>query len=301
MMLCVVNRNAGNGRGIGIWRSVEDCLRRFDIPYDSSITRTAEEAEEAVRHYVERNPGALIVVIGGDGTIHRLLPLLVGTEATLGIIPAGSGNDTARGFSLPMDPLEALHTILHGQRSIVDLIDANGQWTLTALATGFDADVAQYVNASRFKRWFNRLGIGSLAYLYGLLHTLFRFQPADADIVVDGDARSFKGVWLAAITNVPYYGGGIPICPDAEAGDGVLDVCVVHGCSRWALLRLFPTVYSGRHRTLPYVTMLRGRQIGIHSEVPRWTYGDGECVSATPLHAAAAQGKLQMMIPARSR
>ncbi|MBN3524695.1 diacylglycerol/lipid kinase family protein [Paenibacillus apiarius] len=296
-MLFVVNRNAGHGKGLRVWREIEARLQRFGTSYTACVTATSEEAEMRVRMHIDRHPRTSVIVIGGDGTIHRLLPLLTGTEVALGVIPAGSGNDTARGFHLPTEPLSALNIILHGRRRIVDLIQLNGEWTLTALATGFDADVAETVNRSCYKRWCNRLGLGSAAYLIGAAETLSRFKPADANVRVNGIERRYKDVWLTAIANVPSYGGGIRICPQAMPDDGELDICIVHGCNRRTLLRLFPTVLTGKHVELPYVTMLRGQEVHIESSIPRITYGDGERSGMTPLQAVIAPGRLQLLVP----
>ncbi|EJW19683.1 putative lipid kinase [Paenibacillus alvei DSM 29] len=292
MMLFVINQYAGNGKGLLTWHLVESRLKQLGTKYIACVTATPEEAEKHVRAHLTQYPHSTIAVLGGDGTIHRLLPILLETQAALGVIPAGSGNDTARGFHIPIEPLQALNTILHGQRTAVDLIQANNKWTLTALATGFDAEVAEAVNESRYKRWCNRLGIGSAAYVIGALITMFKFKPSRATITINGTIHQYDNVWLTAIANSTSYGGGIRICPQADPGDGEVDVCIVHGCSRWTLMRLFSTVFSGNHVNLPYVSMLRGYDVHITSSINRVAYGDGERTGTTPLRATIRRHKL---------
>lgn len=297
-MLFVINQHAGNGKGLRTWKVVESRLKQLGREYAACVTATPEEAERHVRAHLQQYPHSTIAVLGGDGTIHRLLPILSGTQAALGIIPAGSGNDTARGFHIPAEPLQALNTILQGQRNAVDLIQVNDKWTLTALATGFDAEVAEAVNHSRYKRWCNRLGIGSAAYLIGAVIMMFKFKPAAADITVNDITHHYNNVWLTAIANSTSYGGGIRICPQAVPHDGEVDVCIVHSCSRWTLMKVFPTVFSGKHVNLPYVSMLRGRNVRITSSIERVAYGDGERTGITPIQAAVYRNKLFMLQPA---
>ena len=63
------------------------------------------------------------------------------------------------------------------------------------------------------------------------------------------------------IANAPYFGGGMKIAPDAVADDGLLEVVIVRGVSKFSLLKDFRLVYSGSHKSLPSCTMLRGRKI----------------------------------------
>ncbi|EPY10834.1 lipid kinase, YegS/Rv2252/BmrU family [Paenibacillus sp. cl6col] len=300
MMLFVINQHAGNGKGLRTWQLIESRMQQLEIEYTSCVTATPEEAEMHVSAHLTKYPRSTIVVLGGDGTIHRLLPILAGTQAALGVIPAGSGNDTARGFHIPTEPLQALHTILHGQRNAVDLIEINDKWTLTALATGFDAEVAEAVNQSRYKRWCNQLRIGSAAYLIGAVIAMFTFKPARASITINGTIHHFDNVWLTAIANSSSYGGGIRISPQADPHDGELDICIVHSCTRWTLMKLFPTVFSGKHVNLPYVSMLRGHDVHITSSNDRVAYGDGERIGTTPLQAAIGRHKLLMLQPSSS-
>ncbi|MFD0617411.1 diacylglycerol/lipid kinase family protein [Paenibacillus sp. GCM10027629] len=293
----IINEQAGNGAGGRVWGQIEPVLQARGVPYRYAITSSAAQAQQSVRNAIDEHPPTLVAVLGGDGTIHSIVPLLSASGIPLAVIPAGSGNDTARGFGIPRKPLAALDVALSGRMRSIDLIGtAGGERTLTALAVGFDAEVANAVNASGYKAWCNRLGIGRLAYIIGVLQTLFRYQPARLELILDdGTAQTFDQAWLVAVTNTTSYGGGLRICPEARTDDGVLDVCVVHRCTKWQLLRLFPTILFGRHTKLPFVTMLRASKIEIQSELQRIGFGDGEQVAVTPLTAEIQPGALQLI------
>ncbi|MGZ9585505.1 diacylglycerol/lipid kinase family protein [Paenibacillus marinisediminis] len=297
MNLFIINPRAGNGNGLNVWSLVERECKKQRVPYVAYLSDSPEEAEDRVRTHLEQYPNSVVAVIGGDGTIHRLLSVIEQRSGILAIIPAGSGNDTARGFGIPMDPLGALRVIVQGKIQQVDMLKSHGRWTLTALATGFDSAVADVVNRSFYKRWCNKLRLGQVAYLIGIIHTLFTFKPTSMSIRIDDETITLDRVWLAAISNVNSYGGGIRICPEARADDGLFDMCIVHGCSRMTLLRLLPTVFTGKHVNLSYVTMRRGRRIQVEPISEVITIGDGEPVGVGTFEAQLHPNQISMYVP----
>jgi len=310
LLLVVVNGAAGAGRGAKIWRTVSQELDRRGAAHEAVHAASGAAACEAVRARIEAGRGGAaapvrgVAVIGGDGSVHAVLPALAGTDIPLGVIPAGSGNDTARAFRLPVRPEEALDRILAGHSRAADLIAVHTGTTgaesaLTAVASGFDADVAGAVNRAAYKRWCNRLRLGPLAYVIGVLDRLRTYRPQPVTVQVDGAERTFEACWMAAIANTPSYGGGLRICPEADPADGMLDVCVVHSCSPLQLLRLFPTLLTGTHVKLTCVTMLRGARVELRtgSGGPLPAALDGETLSAAmPLRAEASAGGIRLFI-----
>lgn len=298
MHLFVINRNSGNGNGLRTWLKVRSILHSRQIEYRYIFTENSDQAASLLTEMLQQPESwQAVAVIGGDGTIHSVLPILKDTGIPLAIIPAGSGNDTARSFGIPFDTAGSLDVLLSGQSQAIDLISTSGTLTLTALAIGFDAQVAENVNRSLYKKWCNTLRVGRVAYIIGILQTLITFKPGKVSVTCDNHTTSYESTWMTAISNLPSYGGGFKISPQALQNDGQLDICVVHGCSRLQLLRLFPKVLTGSHVDLPFVTMLRGREISFDSEQTRIGLGDGENMSHLPYDSIVCPGILQMMIP----
>ncbi|OZB90724.1 diacylglycerol kinase family protein [Paenibacillus sp. XY044] len=295
MYLFIINPKSGSGRSLRSWKRVREALDSKKIKHAALFTTNMAEVDKLVSDTLaQHSRWNAIVVIGGDGTIHSILPVLKRTGIPLGVIPAGSGNDTARGFGIPRDPLAALELILTGSAKAADLISAAGMPVMTAVAAGFDAQVSENVNGSRYKKICNAVGAGRLAYVIGVLHTLMTFKPGPVTVTCDGQTVSYPSAWLTAVSNVPSYGGGLVINPQAKADDGMLDVCVVHDCSRLQLLLLFPTVLKGTHVKLPIVTLFRGNTVGIRFDRPRLAQGDGEDVSALPMDFRADPGAIRI-------
>lgn len=298
MYLFIINPRSGSGAGQRNWHIVEGTLQSRSIPYEALFTQSADGAEAQVLHALaRRDDWRAAVVIGGDGTIHSVLGALRRRGVPLAVIPAGSGNDTARGFGIPLGTEAALDAALQDRCLEADVLSGTGGLTLTAVASGFDAQVAVNVNNGPYKRLCNAIGAGKLAYIIGILHTLMTFKPCRVSVTCDGKEQSFDKTWLVSVCNLPSYGGGLLICPQAEADDGLLDVCVVHGCSRMQVLRLFPTLLKGTHVALPFVTMLRGHSAAVRFAQPRHAIGDGEAFGTAPLAVRCEPGALRVLSP----
>jgi len=301
MYLFIINPRSGGGAGGRTWHIVEGLLQERQVQYETLFTHSAEEAERCVLQALQQHESwRAAVVIGGDGTIHSILGALRKSNVPLAVIPAGSGNDTARGFRIPLTPEAALDNALGDCALDADLLSGADGFTLTAVASGFDAQVAENVNASRYKRLCNAIGVGQLAYIIGILHTLITFKPCRVKVACDGNEHVYDKAWLVSVCNLPSYGGGLLICPQARADDGQLDVCVVHGCSRGQLLRLFPTVVKGNHVSLPFVSMLRGRSVAVHFAEARHAIGDGESLGSEALAVRCEPGVLRVLSPLAS-
>lgn len=303
MYLFVINPRSGGGMGERAWRRAEECLKERQVEYEALRTGSSEGAGREVERALSRRENwTACVVVGGDGTIHSVLPALRSRGVPLGIIPAGSGNDTARGFGVPKQTEAALDVILGGSKTGADLLVGAGPEdseaaTLTSVACGFDAQVAVNVNVGWYKPLCNALRAGRLAYLIGILHTLMTYKPGRAVIVCDGKKHAFENVWLASVCNLPSYGGGLLIAPQAKPEDGLLDVCVVHGCSRLQVLRLFPTLLKGSHVSLPFVTMLRGRRAAVSFDESRPAIADGEDLGGASPDVRCEPGALTVLTP----
>lgn len=239
----------------------------------------------------------VLVVLGGDGLAHLALQACAGTSTTLGVIPAGTGNDLARAIGMPSDPVvaaaELAKSLTAGRRRSLDLGKiAGGAWFGTVLCAGFDAAVNARANAMRWPRGPRRYDLAVLAEL-----AAFRTRPVW--VGTDGVALSLEATMIA-IGNTATYGGGIPICPDATADDGQLDVTVVGGIRRAELLRMLPTLRSGRHVRHPAVRTLRARSVRLSGSSGWRAYADGEPQARLPITVSCVPGALTIVPPAAS-
>jgi len=256
----------------------------------------ADHARRLLDDALERGTDAL-VVCGGDGVITLALQSLALGDIPLGIVPAGTGNDHAREFGLPAkDPAAAADVVADGWTETIDLgriRDRKGitKWFGTVAAAGFDSLVTDRANRMRWPRGRMRYNLAMVAELSALRLLPFR-------LVLDGRDEIVTDLTLAAFGNTRSYGGGMLICPNADHGDGQLDITMVHSASRTRLVRLFPTVYKGRHVDLDEVTTARATSVDVESAGIN-AYADGEYVCALPAEISAVPGALQILRPNR--
>ena len=282
-MICfIVNGVSGNGRGYRVWKHVERLLWEKQVDYDVVFTEGPKHATHIARELAQQKNVRAVIAIGGDGTVNEVANGLAGSEIPLGSIPAGSGNDFAKGLQIPKQIDQALERALSGEKRKIDIASINHEIFVIVAGIGFDAQVAKATNQAPYKKWLNRFRLGSISYVISFFKVLFRYQPTEVCLVIDEREHTFKDVWLVAVANTPYYGGGMMICPQAKCDDGLLHACIVHGISRWKLLTLFPRVFFGTHIYHRAVTIVTGQRFKITSSIPLTVHGDGEILGETP-------------------
>lgn len=288
-----VNPTAGRGRGAHAAQPAASALRAAGFSVHTVLGANAEDALTRARAAVAEGTAALIAV-GGDGMANLALQAVAGTRTPLGLVAVGTGNDFARALGLPVrDPAAAGRLIadaLKGARlREADLGQVDGRWFGTVLASGFDSRVNDRGNRMRWPA-------GRLKYDLAMLAELAAFKPFPYRITLDdGDVREVEAT-LVAVGNGSSYGGGMRICPGADLTDGLFDITVVGDCSRATLLRVFPTVYRGRHVEHSKVTVLRAAKVEIAAEGITG-YADGEALGPLPLTARCVPAAVRIVGP----
>jgi len=291
----VVNPSSGRGRALELLPQVAGRLRDAGLSAQILLSRSFDEAAEMTRQAAS-SAADVLAVMGGDGMMHLGLNACAEAHAnghgqtTLGVIPAGTGNDFARGIGLdPKDPLAAATVVGSGERRLLDLARVNERYVGAVVAAGFDALVNQRANALAWPR-------GSLRYAVATLAELRVFTPLAYRLTIDGAVRELDAM-LVAVGNTTSYGGGMRICPDADAEDGLLDVTIVHPVSRAKLVQLLPLMYSGRFVRDRCVEQLRASEVVVASE-GLVGFGDGELLGAAPLTISSDRAALPVLVPA---
>lgn len=289
-VLFVINPRARRGASLKVWKRISDLVARTtgcEAVIPSSYEETRKAARDAVKAGYDR-----VVAVGGDGTVGAVAGELVLQNTTLGVIPAGTGNDFCRNFGISQDSSQALAVALGPGTQRIDLGQAaGGQYIMNAAGIGFDAEVAAVAAG-----YPNGLG-GTLPYLLGALSTLTWYKPAEYDIIVDGERYAGRSTMIA-IANGRYYGGGMQIAPMARTDDGLLEVCIAGELGRLELLRLLGQVYSGSHVRHPKVRTTRGRQVELRPKRPVRAHVDGDLLGAEALTFRACPGALSVAMPA---
>ncbi|WP_433160616.1 diacylglycerol/lipid kinase family protein [Kribbella sp. CA-247076] len=258
-------------------------LAAAGLTVDVHATTCAEDVGRISADVIASGADA-VALIGGDGTIHLGAQVLAKSGMPFGVIPAGTGNDFARGIGVPLnDPAAAAELIVAGRTRAIDLAVAKDEYITTVLAGGFDSLVNKRANAMSWPK-------GNSRYTLATLAELRTFKPLEYVVTVDDDVIETRAM-LVAVGTGPTYGGGLQILAGAEIDDGLLDVTIIEPVSRLTLLQMFPKLSKGTHVGHPMVRTLRGRMVRIES--PGITaYADGEPLGALPVDVTIAPGAL---------
>ena len=282
----LTNPSAGKGLGARTSAIAFPRLREAGFAVRRLEGRDEHEARDLACQAVADGVETLVVV-GGDGMVHLGVQALAHSSTSLGIIPAGSGNDAARYFGIPRrDPQAAADVVVAGRLRTVDLAKAGPTYFLCVMSAGFDAIVNERANRMTWPRGQMRYNLATLAEL-----RVFEALPYTLDL--DGETRHVRAM-LVAVGNGPSFGGGLRITEGAVLDDGLLDVVLFHPVSKPDLLRTYPKLFTGRHTTHPAYEHHRVRQVTVAAPGVV-AYADGERLGPLPITVTVAPGALTVL------
>jgi YegS/Rv2252/BmrU family lipid kinase len=275
----LVNPASGGGAAPAAVVPVARLLRERGASVDVTYSPGPRAMGALVSAAVER--GDVVVSVGGDGMLSSLAGLVSAAGGTLGVVPAGRGNDFARMLGLPSDPAAVAGLLLDGEVRAVDLVSltlpgAAPRLVAGSVYSGVDARAGEIVDRSH---WLPR----KAQYPWAALRSLATYSPASFVVSVDGVEREYAAASVV-VANSAFYGSGMKIAPAASVSDGVLDVVVIEAASKVALMRSLPKVYDGAHVELPEVTVLTGKRVELRADSrrPVPVGGDGEPLGRLP-------------------
>lgn len=293
----LINPTSGSGKGKRIGEKIKLYLaqngKTVHVHYSQYAGHTKKIAAElAQKMMAQPSRDALMVIIGGDGSLNEAL-IGLGEDypdIPLGFVPSGSGNDFARGVGISSNPIEAIDQILAAVNSTkIDVLHFWDQTTqrngyaVNNIGLGLDASIIKEVNHSTSKSIYNKLKLSKLTYLSAVISHFIKQRPFPLLVDMDGKTTSFERAFLVTTNNHPYFGSGINISPKANPTDGKLNLIVVERISGFQFLRLFILVFTnGKHLEDKLVHYFTGNQL--HLTAPSAVEGqtDGEELGEYP-------------------
>ena len=282
----LTNPTSGKGKGARAREAALPRLRDAGFVVRNLAGRDADEALDLARQCVADGLES-VVVVGGDGMVHLGVQAVANSSTSLGIIPAGTGDDVARYFDLPRkDPVAAADRVIGSTPRKIDLARSGSKYFVTVLAAGFDAIVNERANRMTWPK-------GQMRYNLATLAELRVFEPLPYTIEVDGEARSLDAM-LVAVGNGPSFGGGLRITEGAVLDDGLLDVVIIKPMSKLGLIRTYPKLFKGTHVTHPQYEHHLARSVTVAAP-GIVSYADGERFGELPLTIECAPGALTVL------
>ena len=239
----IINPIAGNGFGKIIVPEIQDKIRKFNIDAELVYTERSGHAAELSKSYLKRG-FSYIIGVGGDGTINEISRALVNSkDITIGIIPAGTGNDFIQILGFPNRFGEKDWDIFFKCNTIaMDAGSCNGMIFLNGMGLGFDAQVAaeNYTEPGKVKRG------GKHKYIWHIIKTLLFFREKKMTVITMA-GRHETDCFINTIANGRRFAGGFFLTPKALADDGLLDVCMIKKLSLFERFNILLKVPEGKH------------------------------------------------------
>ncbi len=244
----------------------------------------------ALARKAAKNGIPLLLVCGGDGTLNEAVNGLAWSETAMAVIPAGTVNLWAREAGLLKKPVEATRLAVEGVRRRVDLGRAGERYFLLMAGYGIDAAVAHRVSRGIKGR------LGAAAYALSAAKQAMVYRGSRIDVTMDGERRAMNVLQLIA-GNTRNYAGLTQVTREALVDDGLLDLCVYEGRSRWDILWLSLLTLLGRHGRSRKVTQRRVERLELTWQTPLLAQLDGEAIAESPVEVTVAPAALWVMTP----
>lgn len=253
----IVNESAGKGKSKKILPNIEKACQKRNIQFEIRYISKEKSGYDIASEY--KNEENVIYVVGGDGTLGITLPGLIGTKNKLGIIPAGSGNDTYR----------TVKSLEKGETQI-DIGKINDTYFINVACSGIDAEVANNIDKLR-----NTIIPANQLYNASLIYTFFTFKHKK--IKIKTKVKNIEDKYtILSICNGSYYGGGFKIAPKSRLVDGLLDIYYAEKMPKFKMIPLILKLKKGKHEGKRRVHKFRTNHVELELEEEVTFNVDGE-------------------------
>jgi len=288
----IVNPYSARGKTGQKWEGIKSIIKHYFSEFKYVFTEKPNQATEITREILSEGFD-LIIGIGGDGTLNEIMNgFLIGDgkrtvndEASLGIIPSGTGSDFIRFLKIPRDFKKSIELIKNSKKNKFDVgkITFSGnenenlhKYFINIADFGLGADVVKNLShVPESKR-------GPLSYYTGMLSVIKNFRSKNVEIVIDGKKKIEGKYLIGAIANGGIFGGGMIIAPDAKVDDGYFDIILVKEMKKFEIIRNTPHLYRGTIMNNRKVEFFRAKKIEVFSKEDVNLEFDGETGEKIP-------------------
>ena len=294
----LVNPASANGKTGKRWPQIARAAHAAQVRGEAIFSEGPGELGDLARDAADEG-ATLLVVVGGDGTIHEVVQGIAGRDGVeLALIPRGTGWDFARTHGITKDLDKALRIVRDGTARPFDLGRASysvdgveeSAWFANMASVGMSGAVAAKANATT-----KALG-AKTSYLMALGIVFARWKNVPLRVRVDAEERdALMEDTVVAVGR--YLAGGMMITPDAEPDDGLFDVLLIGDLTKAEMLRVMPKIYRGTHLPHPKGEVLRGAEVAIDADEPLPVQLDGEQPGTTPVRFEIVPAAIRLRVP----
>jgi diacylglycerol kinase (ATP) len=287
----IVNPKSGASSSKLSSRRFEQYLVKRGFEVRASLTTSLNDACELATDAAVDYDCAMVVVVGGDGTVREVAHGLEGSDKALLIVPGGTENLLANELGFDEKITTILRTFEAGYIRPLDLGSANGKCFTSIVGFGFDGQVVKCVSEQRDGH------IDHFDYVWPIWRTFWTYKFAPMKVEVEGQ-EIFDGRGLVFVGNISRYAVGLQVLHYADFGDGLLDVCIYKCASRVHLVKHSLMTVLKQHAASRDVIYRQGKNITVSSQVSDIkTEIDGDPGPALPIQIKVIHQAVNVMVP----
>lgn len=219
----IVNPVAGKGKGIVAGKIIEEYCKSIEVDYKVIYTTKRGDAEKISSLYAD-NYDNIIYSVGGDGTLNEIVNGMAYSNASIGVIPVGSGNDFYK-------------NLLNNNANKIDLGMVNDRYFANVASLGLDAEIAKFANEIKGYKIPNEM-----IYILSIIKNCFAFNGIEVST-----ENLLKKLTMITVCNGKFYGGGFKIAPNADLNDGLFDILEVSRLKKFETVKLLSKLVTGNH------------------------------------------------------
>ena len=251
-----------------------------------------------------RDDAALVVAVGGDGTLNEAVNGLVragGVATELATIPIGTGMDFVRTYGIPARFEDAVRTACAGKTRTIDVgrvtyrtwdgAEAE-RYVANVGSVGMSAAVAQRANGM------SKVAGGRATFFYALVRVFLEWKNTLVSVELASGERREGHMHDVIVANGQYHGGAMWLAPEAQPDDGLFDVILIGDITKRDFMTTAPKIYRGTYLSHPKVELLRSRAVAVDAPERLPIELDGEQVGTTPVRFEVVPGALRVRVPA---
>jgi len=264
----IVNPESNQGRTRKRWGDIREALKNFIREYKYEFTEKPFHATEITRQVIKDGTD-LVIGVGGDGTMNEIANgffedrTIINPEATLGVVPAGTGCDLTKSLHIPPGLKNALKVITEAPSIRMDVgrvrfknhqgLD-DEKFFLNVADFGLGGEVVRKVNQRRLER-------RASSYVRCLVTTMLQYRSKRVRIRVDAEELPQGEYLIGAVANGRIFGKGMKVAPEARLDDGLFDSVLVRSMRFLEFCLHGWKLMNGSHLSHPKITLIRGRQV----------------------------------------
>ncbi len=286
----IINPGAGKQEKSALIQTIreesEKRWSRFEI-----VTAKPDESLSQVARIKAENFD-IIVACGGDGTVNSVVNGLAETDAIMGVLPIGTGNDFAKAIKVKVPLSESFDILENGKIAPIDLVRYTGDysgWSANTLGIGLDG-LANYYSKS-----YKNLS-GPIVYVIGAVKSAWKFRGCNVKLSIDGVTQTDHFLMMT-VCNGKWEGGKFYLAPDADLSDGLANLITIKKIPFLKILFYLPFFRWGPRKWMSELETTLCKEINFESDEPLTAHADGEHVGSDikSMNIRVEPGKLDVI------